>query len=86
MSFDAPAENAAFKSADKFQFPLWSDLDRELALYYGAATKKTQAHAKRMTVVLDPQGNWVLTYPNVDATILTHHQDVLDDMTAILAK
>ena len=86
MSFDSPAENAAFKSADKFQYPLWSDLQRELALYYGAAKSKTQGAAYRVTVILDPQGHWVLTYPNVDLSLLTHCADVLKDMKAILGK
>jgi peroxiredoxin len=83
-SFDQPAKNALFKSNNNFQYPLWSDTGRELALAYGAATSKSQKNAKRITVILDPQGTWVLFY-DVGFTFANHPQNVLDDMTAILS-
>ena len=86
VSFDSASKNAAFKKSDNFAFALWSDLGRELALYYGAASSKTQAAADRVTVVLDDSGMQVLTYSSwMTNTGLTHHpKDVLNDCKALL--
>jgi peroxiredoxin len=85
VSFDSAAKNAAFKKADNFQFELWSDLGRELAMYYDAASSKTQSAADRVTVVLDETGKEVLTYSSwMTNTGLTHHpKDVLADCKAL---
>lgn len=83
MSFDKPSKNAQFKAADKFEFPLWTDAKRELALAWGAADSPTQAYADRVTVLLDPAGTRILHY-NVVFNIATHPQEVLDDCKAIL--
>ena len=77
-SFDSAADNQAFKDSDNFEYELWSDLGRELALYYGAADSETQNNASRRTVVLDSQGRQLLSYKpglNVGA----HPQEVLED-------
>ncbi len=86
VSFDSPTKNAAFKKADNFAFALWSDVGRELALYYGAASSKTQGAADRVTVVLDDTGTQVLTYSAfMTNSGLTHHpKDVLADCKALL--
>ena len=81
-SFDAVEDNAAFHAANGFPYPLWSDLDRELALYYGAATSDTQAMAARITVVLDAEGCLLKTYDSVSPA--THPQQVLDDLPGLL--
>ena len=82
VSFDKPAKNAVFKLNEKFQFPLWSDNDRELAIHYGAAASKAAFFASRVTVVLDDKGRWILNYPKVSPA--KHPQEVLDDLKAIL--
>jgi peroxiredoxin len=84
VSFNKPAANKLFKENEEFQYPLWSDLDRELALAYGAATSPSQGTAKRITVVLAPDGTWVLVYPNVDFVLFQHVEQVLSDMTALV--
>ena len=83
VSFDSPAENKAFALNNSFQYELWSDLDAELAVHYGAASSSEQAFASRHTVVLDEYGRWMLTYSNVSNTV-QHPNDVLADMAAIL--
>ena len=83
VSFDHPAANKLFKQNEGFQYPLWSDDERELALAYGAATTQSQKYAKRVTVILDPEGTWVLVYPNVDATLFDHVDHVISDLHAI---
>ncbi len=84
MSFDKPAKNALFKAEDKFEFPLWTDSKRELALAWGAAETANQMFADRVTVLLDPGGTRILHY-NVVFNIASHPQEVLDDCKAILA-
>lgn len=76
-SFDEPAENLEWAQYEGFQYDLWSDLGRELALYYGAATSDTQSSASRKTFVLDAEGTLVLEYTSVSAA--TNPQDVLED-------
>lgn len=78
MSFDSPSENAAWSEEEGFTFELWSDLGRDLAQYYGAATSDTQSAAARITVLLDPLGELVLEYVG-GVDVGTHPQHVLDD-------
>lgn len=60
-----------------FQYDLWSDDSRELALYYGAATSAGQGTASRRTFLLDDDGDLLLEYPVV--AVGTHPAEVLDD-------
>jgi len=82
VSFDAPAQNKVFALNNNFQYELWSDIERSLALNYGAAEFMEQAFANRHTVVLDEYGRWMLTYENVMNTI-QHPNDVLSDLQLI---
>lgn len=82
-SFDDPAENAEFAAAQGFQYELWSDPDRTLAMHFGAATSPTQPLASRRTVVLDEQGRLCLRYDTVGVT--SHPSEVLEDVTKLLA-
>ncbi len=81
-SFDTVEANLAFHDENEFPYDLWSDLGRELGLYYGAATSDTQGWAARITVVLDDRGCLVHTYEEVNP--LTHPQEVLDDLEQLL--
>ena len=87
VSFDAPELNAQFKANESFQFPLWSDQEKSLAFTYGAASAAWQLFADRVTVILDPQGDWVLFYPQDVVTaqsLYVHAQTVLDDLALLL--
>lgn len=66
-SFDPPATNLDWAQQEGFQYDLWSDGGRELALYYGAATSPQAGSAKRITKVLDAKGTLVLEYLTVSA-------------------
>jgi len=57
-------------------------VEKELALYYGAASTETQPRADRDTVVLDDAGCLILTYEDVNP--LTHPKEVLDDLEELL--
>lgn len=86
VSFDSPERNATFKANEEFPYPLWSDVQRELALYYGAATSASAPLANRITVLLDADGTWLLTYvPNAFAGLYAHPGQVLEDCQRIFA-
>lgn len=78
VSFDPPEKNAEWREKKGFTFELWSDVGRELAQVYGAADSADAKFAQRITVVLDPQGQLALVYPQVG--VGTHPADVLDDV------
>jgi peroxiredoxin len=82
VSFDPPADNAAFKENKGYTFELWTDADKTLALALGAAANADQGHASRRTVLLDPTGQVVLTY-DVGLGLGAHPGDVLDDARAL---
>lgn len=87
VSFDSAKSNAKFKAAEKFEFALWSDLGRELAMAYGAATSPDEGFADRTTVILDDKGDLVLVYPSSDVnfTLTKHAGYVLADLKKLLA-
>jgi len=67
VSFDTLDDNRAF--AEKFAFPyaLLSDPTRALGLACGAADSADATHAKRVTVVLGPDGKVLQIHAKVDA-------------------
>ena len=84
VSFDSPEANLKFKEGQSFQFDLYSDTKRELALYYGAADSDFALFAKRVTVILNPAGTWILAYPKVSGSLYKHAQVVLDDLALLI--
>lgn len=78
MGFDSPAENQAWAEEEAFQYELWTDDDKTLALTYGAADDADQGYPYRITVLLDAEGDLVLEYLE-DVVVGTHPQDVLED-------
>lgn len=82
VSFDAPPQNKLFSENNEFQYPLWTDQQKELALHYGAANSPTAFIAARVTVVLDATGHAVLSYePTGDLS--EHPAKVLEDCQKI---
>ena len=67
MSFDTPAENEAFAQKFSFNFPLLCDVDRKMGVAYGAADDTKAGNARRVGVVIDPQGKIKEWLPKVDA-------------------
>jgi peroxiredoxin Q/BCP len=84
VSFDSPADNQAWAEDEGFQYELWTDESRALALHYGAAFSDTQPYALRVTVLLDANGDLLLEY-NVGADISTHPGRVLEDIETLRA-
>ncbi|MBX2803776.1 MAG: redoxin domain-containing protein [Myxococcales bacterium] len=81
VSFDPPAENQAWAEEHELPFELWTDNDRELALYYGAATTPEQGAANRRSYLLDADGYVLLEYPVVSTGV--HPAQVLADCEAL---
>lgn len=75
MSFDTPEENRAFAEKFSFNFPLLCDTDRKLGVAYGAADSPTSGGARRIGVVIGPDGKVREWLPKVDAK--TYPQEVL---------
>jgi peroxiredoxin Q/BCP len=67
VSFDTPAENAAFAAKFEFPFPLISDPERKLGMAYGACESPNDEYARRIAYVIDEQGRIAQAHPKVDA-------------------
>jgi peroxiredoxin Q/BCP len=67
VSFDTPAENRAFAEKFAFNFPLLCDTDRKMGLAYGATDPGSTANARRVGVVVGPDGKVKEWLPKVDA-------------------
>jgi peroxiredoxin Q/BCP len=78
VSFDAPADNAAFVKAESFQFRLLSDGDRSLARAVGAADASDTPVARRISYLVGPDGTVRHVYGTV--TPASHATDVLADL------
>ena len=59
---------------------LLSDVDRAVGLAWGAAQSTGQEKARRMSVLVGPDGNVVKLYPDPD--VERHAGEVLDDLNA----
>jgi peroxiredoxin len=77
VSFDTPAENQAFAEQQGFEYELWSDDDKTLAIYYGAASGPGDSVASRVTKLLDADGTLILEYLTVSPA--SHPGHVLED-------
>ena len=77
VSFNSPEENANWANTEGFQFELWTDDERSLAVYYGAADSTDAWFPNRLTRILDASGHMILEYNTVDVS--TSPYDVLND-------
>ena len=77
-SFDKPEANSRFREKFGFPFSLLSDTDRTLGLAYGACDEADAKSAKRISVVIGPDGQVLRVYPTVKAA--EHPEQVLRDL------
>ena len=56
ISFDSREDNKAFADKYQFQFPLLCDTTRSVGIAYGAAEDAKSATARRIGVIIDPDG------------------------------
>ena len=81
VGFGSPESNADWANEQGYQYEVWSDTDKTLAVYYGAANSTSAVFPNRITRLLDSQGHVLLEYDNVDAG--TSPGQVLNDCQAI---
>ncbi|MFT4977321.1 MAG: peroxiredoxin [Myxococcota bacterium] len=78
VGFDEPDEMAEWAADEGFQYEVWTDDDRTLAVHYGAARNASAAFADRVTMLLGSDGQLLLEYTsNIDFG--THPIEVLED-------
>lgn len=80
VSFDMPADNAAFVQAEQFPFRLLSDRDRALAVAVGAASTASQPTARRISYLVGPDARVVKAYGEVVPA--AHAGQVLGDIAS----
>jgi thioredoxin-dependent peroxiredoxin len=66
-SFDTEAENAAFAKKFSYNFPLLCDTDRKVGMAFGAADNAKSGSAKRIAVIIGPDGKVKQFFPKVSA-------------------
>jgi len=78
ISFDSQKDNKAFAEKFGFNFPLLSDTDRKVGLAYGACDDVKAGSARRVAVIIGPDGMVKRYYPKVDARAFP--QQALDEI------
>ena len=79
-SFDTQSDNAAFAQEFGFPFLLLCDTDRSLGMAYGACHDVKPGDAKRISYLIDEQGNILKPYLKVQPA--DYPQEVLRDAGA----
>jgi len=81
VGFGDPEGNATWVADQGYQYEIWSDTEKTLAVYYGAANSTSAIYPNRITRLLDTQGHVILEYNDVDAG--TSPNQILSDCQAI---
>jgi peroxiredoxin/dienelactone hydrolase len=66
VSVDDQAANAAFAQKHRFPFPLLCDVDRRLSIACGAVDDASARAARRIAVLIDPEGKIARVWTQVD--------------------
>jgi peroxiredoxin len=83
VGFDAPSKMQTWAEEEGFQYDVWTDGDRTLAVTYGAASSTSSNYADRITVLLDANGDLLLEYVE-DVVVGTHPAQVLEDCQILI--
>lgn len=67
MSFDSQSANKKFAEKYEFNFPLLCDTERAMGVAYGAADDTSQKSARRIGVIVGPDGKVTHYFPKVVA-------------------
>ena len=67
VSFDSQAANKKFAEKYQFNFPLLCDTDKSMGVAYGAADSTSDRSARRVGVIIGPDGKVKHYFPKVDA-------------------
>lgn len=77
VSFDSVGSLQNWADDEGFQFELWEDQDKDLAIHYGAASQSS-FFPSRISFLLDRSGEVLLEYTK-DISVGTHPGQVLQD-------
>jgi len=80
-SFDTPAENLAFATAQEFPYRLLSDVDHHVGAAYRVVRDEGDSYAdypRRYSYLIDPDGVIARAYDVTD--VAGHAQQVIDDL------
>ena len=66
VTFGPPSLNNDWVNSEGFQYEIWTDDNKELAIYYGAADDASAWVPDRVTRLLDANGELMLEYNAVD--------------------
>lgn len=78
VSFTDVQTNREWVADQSFQYEIWHDDTKALALHYGAADDQNTTYPKRRTRILDASGTVVVEY-NDKIIVGAHPNEVLDD-------
>jgi peroxiredoxin Q/BCP len=78
VSYDAPADNAAFVAKYRFEYPLLSDEAKEVARAYDAFEPDEPDYPRRNTYVIGADGTLEKVLPGVNPK--THPKELLDSL------
>jgi peroxiredoxin Q/BCP len=81
VSFDSPADNAAFARRHEFGFPLLSDSNHAVAVAYGACSDAEARYPDRVSFLIDEHGKIERVYDQVDPR--DHPARVLADVLGV---
>ena len=84
VGFGDPSDQGEWAVEQGFQYEVWTDVNRELSIYYGAADSENSFFPSRITRLLAADGTLLLEYDNVNFG--TNPREVLDDCTQIFSE
>ena len=84
VTFGNASSNRDWVQSEGFQYEVWSDSNKDLAVYYGAAANHNAFVPNRVTRLLDGEGNLLLEYNSVD--INSSPAKVLEDCQLIFGQ
>ena len=84
MGFGPTPVNADWVLKEGYQYEVWNDLNKTLALHYGAISSAFEFFPQRITRLLDADGTVIVEYNNVQVD--GHPEQVLDDCKAIFGE
>jgi peroxiredoxin len=83
VSFAQPSAHTSWAEEQGFQYELWTDDERTLALYYGAISNANAFFPDRITKVLNEEGTLILEYVD-DVGVNSHPSEVLEDFKTVM--
>ncbi|MCL4361637.1 peroxiredoxin [Candidatus Dependentiae bacterium] len=75
VSYDTPEDHQKFKEKYRLNYELLSDVNKDAAVAYGAYDHQNPDLPKRITYLIDEEGDIVNTFGNVD--VINHADEIL---------